>query len=117
MNEDLNDNNSTKASNAGVNKKTSDPSKWKIQETPQDTSLIPTLAVTVWLGWNGIVILIFLYGAFLAEKWGRMVIIGCSVVSLVLPANFPGKGFFVGKWMMQEAEKYFGEQIVFVYLL
>ena len=117
MTEDLNDNNSTKASNAGANKKPSDPSKWKIQETPQDTSLIPTLAVTVWLGWNGIVILIFLYGAFLAEKWGRMVIIGCSLVSLVLPANFPGKGFFVGKWMMQEAEKYFGEQIVFVYLL
>jgi hypothetical protein len=85
-----------------------DSSKWKIEETPQDTSLVPTLAVTLWLGMNGIIILIFLYGAFVAKKWERMVILGCCCASLILPADW-GKEFGLGRWMMTEAEKYFGE--------
>ena len=106
----LSDDANNRNGDTGTKKKNlSDPTGWKIQETPQDTSLIPTLAVTLWLGWNGIVIVIFLYGAFVARKWERMVILGACLISLILPADWPGKGFWVGRWMMMEAEKYFGE--------
>ena len=90
-------------------KRRSDPTKWKVKETPQDCSFVPTMAVTLWLGWNGICILILLYGVFVARKWERMVIIGFCCASLILPADWPGKGFWLGRWMMTEAEKYFGE--------
>lgn len=91
----------------------SDSSKWKIHDTPQDSGLIPTIAVTLWLGWNGIVLWIILYAIFLADNWQRMVIVGAFTLSLVLPANFPGAlGFKMGDWMMIQAEKYFGEIIL-----
>lgn len=42
---------------------TSNASKWKIKDTPQDSSLIPTIAVTLWLGVNGFVLWIILYAS------------------------------------------------------
>lgn len=90
-----------------------DSSKWKIHDTPQDSGLLPTIAVTLWLGWNGFVLLLILYTIFLADKWQRIVIFGVVTLSLVLPANFPGAlGYRMGDWMMQQAEKYFGLKTV-----
>lgn len=45
----------------------------------------------------------------MAAKVERMVIIGLCVLSLILPADWPGEGFWVGGWLMRGAEKYFGE--------
>jgi len=42
---------------------TSNASKWKIKDTPQDSGLIPTIAVTLWLGVNGFVLWIILYAS------------------------------------------------------
>ena len=42
---------------------TSNASKWKIVDTPQDSGLIPTIAVTLWLGVNGFVLWIILYAS------------------------------------------------------
>ncbi|KAL3792785.1 hypothetical protein HJC23_002592 [Cyclotella cryptica] len=104
---------SKRESTASSGSNASDSSKWKTQETPQDCGFIPTLAVTLWLGWNGIILLILLYGVFIAARWERMVIIGLCVASLILPAEFPGRiGFLLGNWMMKGAEKYFGLKTV-----
>ena len=87
-----------------------DDKKWKVHDTPQDSGLIPTIAVTLWLGWNGFVLWIMLYGIIFADNVARAVIIGSISASLALPANFPGQlGYRMGDWMMVRAEKYFGE--------
>ena len=92
----------------------SDTSKWKIKDTPQDSGLLPTIAVTLWLGWNGFVLWIILYAIFLAIYHGAsstpfMIIVGSLTLSLLLPASFPGKlGCKIGNWMMHQGEKYFG---------
>ncbi|KAL7550014.1 hypothetical protein ACHAWF_017140, partial [Thalassiosira exigua] len=91
----------------------SDSSKWKVQDTPQDFGVVPTIAVTLWLGWNGFILLMILYAIFLANNMQRMVIIGLFSLSLILPAKFPGVlGDRIGGWMMREAEKYFGLKTV-----
>ena len=88
----------------------SDSSKWKVHEAPQDSGLVPTIAVTLWLGWNGFVLWIILYAIFFAGLWGRMAVFGLLTLSLILPVSFPGKwGDRFGEWMMLQAEKYFGE--------
>lgn len=90
-----------------------DSSKWKIQDTPQDSGLLPTIAVSLWLGWSGFVLWIILYAIFLADNYQRMVIVGLFSLSLVLPADFPGAlGHRFGDWMMFQAEKYFGLKTV-----
>lgn len=53
----------------------------------------------------------------MARKWERMVILGACLMSLILPADWPGKGFWVGRWMMEEAEKYFGECLQYCFML
>ncbi|KAL9187446.1 hypothetical protein ACHAXT_001549 [Thalassiosira profunda] len=91
----------------------SDSSKWKVHEAPQDSGLVPTIAVTLWLGWNGFVLWIILYAIFFAGLWGRMTVFGLLTLSLILPVNFPGKwGDRFGEWMMLQAEKYFGLKTV-----
>ena len=50
-------------SNGSSSSSTSDASKWKIVDTPQDSGLIPTIAVTLWLGVNGFVLWIILYAS------------------------------------------------------
>mmetsp|Transcript_21293 Transcript_21293/g.51448 ORF Transcript_21293/g.51448 Transcript_21293/m.51448 type:complete len:371 (-) Transcript_21293:203-1315(-) len=90
-----------------------DDKKWKVHDTPQDSGLIPTIAVTLWLGWNGFVLWIMLYGIIFADNVARAVIIGSISASLALPANFPGQlGYRMGDWMMVRAEKYFGLKTV-----
>lgn len=87
-------------------------SKWKVHETPQDCGLIPTIAVWLWLGWNGIVLMLILCAIFIASRI-RLIIIGLFSLSLMLPVNFPGKlGYKMGDWMAKGAEKYFGLKTV-----
>jgi hypothetical protein len=94
----------------GSSGKTCDKSKWKITDTPQDSGILPTIGVTLWLGWNGFILWMILYAIFFAGKWQRMVIVGLMTLSLVLPVNFPGTlGYRMGDWLMIQAEKYFGE--------
>lgn len=88
----------------------SDSSKWKIHDTPQNAGLLPTIGVTLFLGWNGFVLWIVLYAIFVADKWQRIIIIGLITLSLVLPVDFPGSlGAHMGDWMMLQSEKYFGK--------
>lgn len=83
--------------------------KWKIKDTPQDSGVLPTIAVTLWLGWNGFVVYFILYAILLASNFQRMVILGALTLSLILPARFPGKlGQKWGDWMMRHGERYFG---------
>ncbi|KAL3764323.1 hypothetical protein ACHAW5_008920 [Stephanodiscus triporus] len=90
-----------------------DRSKWKIADTPQDAGILPTVGVTLWLGWNGFLLYTIPYAIFLAGKWQRAVILGFAILSLALPANFPGAlGYRMGDWMMSQAEKYFGLKTV-----
>ena len=85
--------------------------KWKVIDTAQDSGFLPTVAVTLWLGWNGFLLWIILYAIFLASKWQRMILVGLATLSLVLPVDFPGSfGHRFGDWMMLQAEKYFGKE-------
>lgn len=89
---------------------TVDKAKWKITDTQQDSGFLPTIGVTLWMGWNGFITWIVLYAIFLADKWQRVVIVGLMTLSLVLPVDFPGTlGYRLGDWLMAQAEKYFGE--------
>ena len=89
-----------------------DRSKWKITETTQDAGILPTIGVTLWLGWNGFILYTIPYAIFLAGKWQRIVILGFAILSLALPVNFPGTlGYRMGDWLMSQAEKYFGERV------
>ena len=109
MGDDVNSSKLQKSGSGGSSG--NDSSKWKIHDTPQDAGLLPTIAVTLWLGWNGFILWITLYTIFLADKWQRIVIIGLVTSSLVLPVNFPGAlGNRWGNWMMRQAEKYFGKK-------
>jgi|EP00970_Alexandrium_tamarense_P010142 hypothetical protein len=102
-----------KISSDSFSSSVTDSTKWKVQECPQDCGLIPTLAVTLWLGWNGIVVCIAVYLLFIANNIERMVIIGLATMSLILPAHFPGAlGYKIGDWIMRQAEKYFGLKTV-----
>lgn len=84
-------------------------SKWKVHETPQDCGVIPTIAVSLWLGWNGIVLCLVLYAIIFATSLGRTLIFGLMALSLLLPPDFPGKaGHNFGDWIMLRAEQYFG---------
>lgn len=97
----------------GSNSGAMDSPKWKIQDTQQDSGIVPTIAVALWLGWNGFILWIMLYAIFLAKRWQRMVIFGLATLSLVLPVDFPGAlGYRIGEWIMLQAEKYFGLKTV-----
>ena len=86
------------------------PSKWKVHETPQDAAgIIPTIAVTLFLGWNGILVVVVIYFFLFARQLERVFIIGLSTLSLVLPHHYPPYlGYRIGNWMLHQAEKYFG---------
>lgn len=90
-----------------------DSSKWKVIDTPQDSGFLPTVGVTLWLGWNGIILGLILYAIFLAGQWQRVFIVGLFTLSMGLPVNFPGAlGYRLGDWMFFQAEKYFGLKTV-----
>jgi hypothetical protein len=93
-------------------RRTVDKTKWKVTDTPQDSGFLPTLGVTLWLGWSGFLLWLILYAILLADKWQRVVILGLMTLSSVLPVNFPGQlGYRMGNWLMSQAEKYFGERV------
>ena len=84
----------------------------KTFNTSHDCSFVPTLAVTLWLGWNGGLLAIFLCAALVAET--RAIIIGFLTISAALPPQFPfGVGKKIGNWMAGEARKYFGLKVTF----
>ena len=84
----------------------------KVHCSPQDCSFVPTLAVTLWLGWNGGLVFLVLYVAFLATPLQRNIIIGCLTLSLLLPPSFPKKlGSRFGSWVSHNALKYFGMKV------
>ena len=85
------------------------PSSWTIKDVPQSSGLLPSIAVTLWLGWNGIVVGITIFAIFAASNTTRVAIVGIFTLSLMLPSEFPGKlGYRLGDWMMSHAEIYFG---------
>mmetsp|Transcript_3532 Transcript_3532/g.5225 ORF Transcript_3532/g.5225 Transcript_3532/m.5225 type:complete len:340 (+) Transcript_3532:76-1095(+) len=82
----------------------------KTFNTPQDCSFVPTLAVTLWLGWNGGLLAMFVCATLITET--RAIIIGALTISAVLPPQFPfGVGIKIGNWMAAEARKYFGLKV------
>lgn len=88
-------------------------STWTIHDKRQDCGLLSTMAVTIFLGWNGIIVCIALYFLFLASSRERVFILAICVTSLALPPRWPGRiGRKIGCWMIAESEKYFGLKTV-----
>ncbi len=84
-------------------------SKWTVLDTCQNSSFLPTIGVTLFLGWNGILSCITLYALFLASSRERAFILALCGASLSLPPRWPGPiGRKIGWWMVTQAEKYFG---------
>ena len=83
---------------------------WMIQETCQDSSLIPTIGVFLWIGGMCSLTISFLYFIFLASSFQRTILVILYVSSLALPTTFPGKRIptILGNFMMKNAERYFG---------
>ena len=82
-----------------------DSSKWTVHDTSQNCSFLPTIGVTLLLGWNCILSFITLYALFVASKRERLFILGLCV----LPPRWPGPmGRQIGWWMITQSEKYFG---------
>eukprot|EP00565_Helicotheca_tamesis_P003131 CAMPEP_0185723852 /NCGR_PEP_ID=MMETSP1171-20130828/548_1 /TAXON_ID=374046 /ORGANISM="Helicotheca tamensis, Strain CCMP826" /LENGTH=363 /DNA_ID=CAMNT_0028391607 /DNA_START=45 /DNA_END=1136 /DNA_ORIENTATION=+ len=83
--------------------------KCTVKQTPQDSSLIPTLGVFIFLGWNGILVCVLFYGTLFATNVQRSIMIGLCTLSVVLPRSFPGRlGFLLGEWLAAQSAKYFG---------
>mmetsp|Transcript_35861 Transcript_35861/g.43178 ORF Transcript_35861/g.43178 Transcript_35861/m.43178 type:complete len:351 (+) Transcript_35861:166-1218(+) len=86
--------------------------KWDVQSTPQKTGLIPTLAVSLWLGQMGMLVCFILYSLIspYTPVKNRMIIWGICLASLVLPRHIPSKAlsFEFGGWIVRHAEEYFG---------
>mmetsp|Transcript_4755 Transcript_4755/g.9086 ORF Transcript_4755/g.9086 Transcript_4755/m.9086 type:complete len:337 (-) Transcript_4755:315-1325(-) len=84
-----------------------------IYTTSQDASLIPTIAVTLWLGWMGILTYTVIYAATIASIFQRIVILSILTASFILPPEFPGNmGTQIGNWIMKQARKYFGVKVI-----
>ena len=87
-------------------------SSWTVVTTPQDASLLPTLGVTLWLGWNGFLVYALIYLLLFASNQVRGVVIALCIVSVSLPLDFwmsdssPGRR--MGNWCMRMGERYFG---------
>lgn len=87
-------------------------SKHRVYTNEQDTSLIPTLAVSLWLGWMGVLTYTVIFAVTLATTFQRNVIISILAISFILPPAFPGKlGDRIGLWILKGAEKYFGLKV------
>lgn len=87
--------------------------KPKIYTTTQDASLIPTIAVTLWLGWMGILTYTVIYAATMASELQRNIILSILTTSFLLPPKFPGTiGTQIGCWIMKQARKYFGVKVI-----
>ena len=83
---------------------------WMIEETCQDSSLVPTIGVFLWIGGMCSLTMSFLYFIFLASSFERSVLAILYVSSLALPRSFPGERIqcLLGSFMMKNAERYFG---------
>lgn len=87
--------------------------KYKVYTTSQDASLIPTIAVALWLGWMGFLTYAVIFAATLASEFQRNAIITLLTASFFLPPHFPGDvGIRIGFWIMQHARKYFGVKVI-----
>lgn len=82
-------------------------SKVKVTVSAQDAGIIPTIAVTCWMGMNGLVTSLLLY-CFVAPTFHRNIVIALFTASIILPPSFPGRlGVWFGNWIMRNAQKYF----------
>jgi len=82
--------------------------EWNVQSTVQDSSFMPTLAVTVWMGWNGGLVLMLILSIFLNNTY-RAVLFGTLILSAILPREFPGElGLRIGEWIVKNGKLYFG---------
>eukprot|EP00586_Coscinodiscus_wailesii_P011563 CAMPEP_0172508928 /NCGR_PEP_ID=MMETSP1066-20121228/216110_1 /TAXON_ID=671091 /ORGANISM="Coscinodiscus wailesii, Strain CCMP2513" /LENGTH=338 /DNA_ID=CAMNT_0013287161 /DNA_START=206 /DNA_END=1222 /DNA_ORIENTATION=- len=92
--------------NGTVSKK---ESQWTVYDTEQDSSLLPTIAVLLWIGWMGIDVYLLLYLIFIADMTQRAVIISIVIAVTIPPPGFPmALGERLGKWSLTQSEKYFG---------
>ncbi len=92
---------------------TSYTKKYKVTETTQDSSFIPTLAMILWLGWQGILPYLFIAMAIVPSTTFRLTSVALLSLSLMLPRDFPSKySKSMGTWIAQNALKYFGVKIV-----
>ncbi len=83
--------------------------KNKITETEQDASLIPTLAVQLWMGWNGGIPFLVILICIVPSTTFKSIVLSILILSLLLPPQFPGSlGSKIGGWICQNAKKYFG---------
>ena len=84
-------------------------SKYKVISTNQDAGIIPTLAVTLWLGWMSILIYTTIFLLFFASTNTIMICLTICILSILLPRDFPySLGTRIGNCIMLQAEKYFG---------
>lgn len=84
-------------------------SKWKVYDTTQDSGVLPTIAVTLWLGWMGFDICTIIYLIVFAGTVHHTTVLCIVLAVLLLPPSFPsGFGFRLGQWMVPQARKYFG---------
>lgn len=87
---------------------------YKVNVTPQDSSFIPTLAVTLWLGWFGGSLYIILFTVFTTNSIVKSILSALILLSLVLPRNFPKTyGTWIGNWIARNAQLYFGIKTIF----
>ena len=87
--------------------------KYKVIQTPQDASLIPTFAMAIWLGWQGGVPYMVILAILIPSTIFRATIVGLLTLSLILPRNYPPKiSEHIGNWIAHNAMKYFGMKVI-----
>lgn len=83
-----------------------------IRETPQDCGLIPTIAVSFFLGWFFFLVFFGSYFLFFATKGQRTAFIIVCSISVFMPRKYFAEiGFPFGDWIMRESAKYFGLKV------
>lgn len=88
--------------------------KWKVHEIEQNSGIIPSIGVTLWLGGFGILLWTSVYLFFFGSRLEYSVTVGLVSLSLMLPKDFPMRwGYNPGDWIVLQGEKYFGLKTTF----
>ena len=79
---------------------------------PHRTGLLPTIAVTLWLGVNGFLMYLLMAMVFLMDNFQRSITIGLLTILALLPlpksTNHHKLGYLVGDWIARQGAHYFG---------
>ena len=82
---------------------------WIVTETKQDASFIPTLAVTLWMGWLGGTTFLTIIAILTSNMFIRTSIIASMLVSCLLPRKYPESiSYPFGCWVARNGWKYMG---------